>query len=317
MAATFERLPARVIVAVAAIPLIVFAVFEGGYWFFLLVALISAIALWEFYGMARQKGAEPLRWFGILVGLLVNAAFLYERLHIEVYGFFADRGIHLKLFSSLQFLLVVLVCFTVCSLLVELFRRKGSFMLNMATGAAGILVIALPLGLLVGLRELYDHGFPYHIFFQNGSLAGEDQVATARLWGGWTILSIFVSLWVCDTAAYFAGSWFGTHKLFPSVSPGKTWEGAVAGFLGALVVWIAARSYVLPYLSAGDAVIIGVIVGVFGQMGDLIESKFKRDAGIKDSSAIIPGHGGVYDRFDSLVFVAPFVYLYIDFIVFS
>ena len=80
---------------------------------------------------------------------------------------------------------------------------------------------------------------------------------------------------------------------------------------------LAARSLVLDYLRFQDALIIGIIVGVFGQVGDLVESRFKRDAGVKDTSAIIPGHGGMYDRFDSLVFVAPFVYLYIDFVVLS
>jgi phosphatidate cytidylyltransferase len=80
---------------------------------------------------------------------------------------------------------------------------------------------------------------------------------------------------------------------------------------------LAARAVVLDYLNVKDALILGGIVGIFGQLGDLVESRFKRDAGVKDSSAIIPGHGGVLDRFDSLVFVAPIVYLYIDFIVLS
>jgi phosphatidate cytidylyltransferase len=101
------------------------------------------------------------------------------------------------------------------------------------------------------------------------------------------------------------------------VSPKKSWEGAVFGFVGALITMLVARLLVLDYLRFQDAVIIGIIVGVFGQVGDLVESRFKRDAGVKDSSAIIPGHGGVYDRFDSLVFVAPIVYLYIDFVVLS
>jgi len=101
------------------------------------------------------------------------------------------------------------------------------------------------------------------------------------------------------------------------VSPGKSWEGGVAGFLGAVAVLLVAKTFFLGYLSTTHAVVIGCFVGAFGQLGDFIESRFKRDAGVKDSSSIIPGHGGVYDRFDSLVFIAPIVYLYIDFVVLS
>ncbi|MEX2117380.1 MAG: phosphatidate cytidylyltransferase [Bacteroidota bacterium] len=317
MSTRFERLPARVIVAVVAIPLIVFAIFEGGYVFFALIGVISAITLFEFYAMARTKGAEPLTGLGIAAGILVNAAFLYERFQVEVYSFFAERGYHLKLFSQLQFLLVVIIVFVLIALSIELFRRKGSPLLNISTTLAGVLVISLCFGLLVGLRELYSDGFPLHKFFGGSFRAGEEELSTVRSWGGWTVLSVVVALWTCDTAAYFVGSTFGKHKLFPSVSPGKTWEGAIAGFLGALAVMVTGRELFLPYLTLADGILLGVIVGVFGQMGDLIESRFKRDAGTKDSSALIPGHGGMYDRFDSLVFAAPFVYLYIDFIVLS
>ncbi len=297
--------------------MIVFAIFEGGYVFFGLIAVISAVALHEFYAMARHKGAEPLTGLGITAGLFVNSAFLYEKFQGEIYGFFAERGHHLKFFSQLQFLLVVIIIFVLIALCIELFRRKGSPILNISTTLAGVLVISLCFGLLIGLRELYSHGFPFYKYFSESFLAGEKELAIVRAWGGWTVLSVVVAIWTCDTAAYFVGSAFGRHKLYPSVSPGKTWEGAVAGFLGALAVMVTGRELFLPYLTLAAGISLGVIVGIFGQMGDLMESMLKRDAGIKDSSALIPGHGGVYDRFDSLVFVAPFVYLYIDFIVLS
>jgi phosphatidate cytidylyltransferase len=105
--------------------------------------------------------------------------------------------------------------------------------------------------------------------------------------------------------------------LFKSVSPKKTWEGAIFGFVFAILTMVAAKILVLGYLAFQHAIFIGVLIGVFGQLGDLIESRFKRDAGIKDSSKLIPGHGGFYDRFDSLVYISPIVYLYIDFIVLS
>jgi phosphatidate cytidylyltransferase len=135
--------------------------------------------------------------------------------------------------------------------------------------------------------------------------------------GGYTVISVFAIIWICDSAAYHFGSAFGRHKLFPRVSPNKSWEGAVMGFVFAVGSAIIARQLVLPYLSMADAVVIGLIVGVAGQLGDLAESLLKRDAGVKDSSNLIPGHGGVFDRFDSLLFVSPLVYLYLEFIVFT
>jgi phosphatidate cytidylyltransferase len=125
------------------------------------------------------------------------------------------------------------------------------------------------------------------------------------------IIAIFASIWVCDSAAYFIGSAVGKHKLFPRVSPNKSWEGAIAGFIFAVITLIAAHTLLLDEISMVDAVIIGIIVGVFGQFGDLIESLVKRDAGVKDSSSIIPGHGGIFDRFDSILFSAPCIFLYI------
>ncbi len=99
--------------------------------------------------------------------------------------------------------------------------------------------------------------------------------------------------------------------MFPRVSPKKSWEGAVAGFLFSVLFMIAARALIIDFLPLSDAIMIGLISGIFGQAGDLIESLLKRDAGVKDSSSIIPGHGGIFDRFDSLLFTAPLVYLYL------
>ncbi len=131
------------------------------------------------------------------------------------------------------------------------------------------------------------------------------------------VISLFAIIWICDTAAFHVGSALGRHKLFPRVSPNKSWEGAVAGFVAALLAAAAAKYLVLEFLTLGSAVLIGAIVGIFGQIGDLVESLLKRDAGVKDSSTLIPGHGGVFDRFDSLLLVSPLVYLYVDFILFT
>lgn len=312
----FSTLPKRVGVAIVAIPLIIWLTMEGGFFFFAFVALISSFSLYEFYLLAERKGAFPLKTIGIIGGFVVNAAFMYERMQVEVFTFFAARGIHLSMFSQLQFLLFVQLLVLLLVLLIELFRTKGSPTVNVATTILGVFFISLFFGTLISTRELFPYGFPVHKFFQAG-FADDVQLQAINRWGGFTLVSLFAAIWICDTAAYFGGARFGKHKLFERVSPKKTWEGAVFGFVFAVLTMVVARIVVLEYLRLQDAIVIGAMVGLFGQLGDLIESRFKRDAGVKDSSAIIPGHGGVFDRFDSLVFVAPFVYLYIDFVVLS
>ena len=125
------------------------------------------------------------------------------------------------------------------------------------------------------------------------------------------VLTLFASIWVCDSAAYFGGTWLGRHKLFPRVSPKKSWEGATFGLVGAVATFVFLGAYLMPEIDLMQAAILGMIVGVFGQIGDLAESLLKRDAVIKDSSGIIPGHGGVLDRFDSMLFAAPLVVIYL------
>jgi len=132
--------------------------------------------------------------------------------------------------------------------------------------------------------------------------------------GGWfevnslgarLVLFAFVTTWACDTAAYFAGRTFGKHKLAPTISPGKTIEGSVGGLLGSVVIALLVGGLAGFPMSA--RLVLGLAVGVFCQLGDLCASAMKREMGIKDFGAVIPGHGGVLDRFDSLLFVAPVV----------
>jgi phosphatidate cytidylyltransferase len=126
---------------------------------------------------------------------------------------------------------------------------------------------------------------------------------------GWVILS-FVTTWANDTAAYFAGHSFGRHKLFERISPKKTWEGFAGGVAGSVAGALITRWLLLAgELSVGNAVIIGLGAAVLGPLGDLAESMIKRAAGVKDSSRIIPGHGGLLDRIDALLFVAPWIYV--------
>lgn len=312
----FASLPKRVAVAFVAIPAILWLAFVGGYWFFLLVVVISSLSLYEFYRLAEFKGVFPQKSVGLFFGILFNFAFIYDRIHFDILKMFESFGMNLSMFSLHQFLLFVVLVFLLSTALVELFRRKGSPIQNVGATVLGVFFISLFFGTLVQTRELFPFGFPVGKFFTHAIPEEVDLVQINR-WGGFTIMALFVTIWICDTAAYFGGMTLGRHKLFERVSPNKTWEGAIFGFVFAVLSMVAAQKLFLGYMSTGHAVVIGMMIGCFGQLGDLVESRFKRDAGVKDSSSIIPGHGGVYDRFDSLVFVSPIVYLYIDFIVLS
>ncbi|MCD6160869.1 MAG: phosphatidate cytidylyltransferase [candidate division Zixibacteria bacterium] len=125
---------------------------------------------------------------------------------------------------------------------------------------------------------------------------------------GLLLIFIFLIVWATDTAAYFGGKTFGKHKLTERLSPKKTWEGFYSGFIGAIIAAVVSMLVFLP-ISWIQAIVISIVACFFGQLGDLIESGLKRHCRIKDSSAILPGHGGILDRFDSFFFAAPAVYL--------
>lgn len=129
----------------------------------------------------------------------------------------------------------------------------------------------------------------------------------------WTLL-LFFTIWMGDIAAFYTGLSLGRHKLYPEISPNKTIEGAIGGILGCLMIVAAAKVLYMNQLSVVDVAIISIGIAVMGQLGDLCESMFKRAAGVKDSGNLIPGHGGILDRFDSVLFAAPFLYYYLVFI---
>jgi phosphatidate cytidylyltransferase len=128
--------------------------------------------------------------------------------------------------------------------------------------------------------------------------------------GPWRLVLLMATIMVADTAAYFAGRAFGRRKLAPSISPGKTQEGAIAGLLGGVLGALAVRAIGMPALPALDAAALGALVALAGMCGDLAESLLKRWAGVKDSGHLFPGHGGMLDRLDSLLFGAPVLYYY-------
>ncbi|OUR91424.1 phosphatidate cytidylyltransferase [Flavobacteriales bacterium 34_180_T64] len=128
------------------------------------------------------------------------------------------------------------------------------------------------------------------------------------------LLGAFILIWINDTGAYLVGKNFGKQKLFPSVSPKKTVEGFLGGlFLSCVTSYFIAK-FTTTHLDFTHWLILGIIVSVFGTLGDLVESKFKRQANVKDSGVIMPGHGGLLDRLDSIIFAAPFIYLFLRFI---
>ena len=179
--------------------------------------------------------------------------------------------------------------------MIELFRNKGSVVKNLGATFLGILYIGLFSSTLIAIREFYPN--TNDLYFK----------------GGYLIISMVATIWVCDSAAFFGGTALGKHKLFPRISPNKSWEGALFGFVFAILTMVLAKVFVLDFLSWTNVIVLGIIVGIIGQLGDLVESSMKRDAGVKDSSSIIPGHGGIFDRFDSLLFSAPAVWLYLKY----
>ena len=314
-----SNLTLRILTAVVAIPIIVLICMAGGIYFFGFIAVASAVALKEFYALASAKNAKPLVILGIVSGFFVNLSFYHAKLRSFVFDLFEAQGVIIPFPSQAQLLLITILVVIAVVSLVELFRNNGSPLLNLSTTIMGIFYISLFFGTFIGLREVFvPLDFPMLRYFPDeSSFLDPATAALVYRWGGYTVISILATIWICDTAAFHAGTAWGRHKLFPRVSPNKSWEGAIFGFVFAILSAVTAKYLVLEYLTLQDSIVIGAIVGTFGQLGDLVESLLKRDAGVKDSSNLIPGHGGVFDRFDSLLFVAPIVYLYLDFIVFT
>lgn len=272
-----KKLGYRVLVAIFGIPIIIFLVVKGGWAIVVLVLIINLLAQYEFYKLTELKKMLPIKILG-LVGTVIFTISFYK-------------------YGTEKFWLITIIFFYL-TLLFELFRNKASATFNISATSLGFFYPAFFFSFIILIREL-----PKSLNL--------DYAAGAR----W-IIFMFAAIWICDTAAYFIGSAIGKHKLFHRVSPNKTVEGAIAGFIFAIVTAYIAHTVYIKLLSLADCLVIGAIVGIMSQIGDLVESLFKRDTGIKDTSGILPGHGGFLDRFDAPLFVAPLVFLYLRFIVF-
>ena len=273
----FKKLGSRVLVAIFGAPLVIYLILKGGLPFVFLVLLINLVAQFELYKLTEHKGMLPLKILGLIGTVFITLSF-YK------YG--------------IEKLWIIITLLFYATLLIELFRNKTSATQNIAATTWGIFYPTVFFGFMILLRELPNE-------------LGQNYV----LGGKWIILML-ITIWICDTAAYFIGKTIGKHKLFPRVSPNKTIEGSVAGLVFSFITAYILHLTYIDSISLLHCLIIALIVGTFGQVGDLIESIFKRDAGVKDSSNLLPGHGGMLDRFDAPLFVAPIVYLYLKFVVF-
>ena len=304
----------RVLVACTAIPVILLLAFLGGYFWFCFIAAVAVGALIEFRAMAAARGARVQMVPMIAASLLLVAVFLHERLTSDLARLFGGA---VALPVQWQDFIWIALLFGLAVLGRELARTEGSALLNVSATFLGVFYLGLFLGTAVGVREIFTPvEFPVVRVFGT-ALPDASQAAQLDRWGGFTMISILGAIWMCDTAAYFGGRAMGRHKLFERVSPNKTWEGAIWGFAIGIATMLAMKFLWLEYLAPVHAALMGAMVGTIGQIGDLVESLLKRDAQVKDSSVLIPGHGGVFDRFDSLIFVSPALFLYLDFVVFS
>jgi phosphatidate cytidylyltransferase len=177
-------------------------------------------------------------------------------------------------------------------LALELFRKKGNPFLNVATALIGLIWIVIPLALLNG-------------FFLKGAEPGWMHSGS--------LLGFFLILWIYDSGAYIFGSLMGKHRMLERISPKKSWEGFIGGTLtGSLTAFLISASF--REFSLLQWLLIATIIIIFGTIGDLVESMLKRSTGVKDSGTLLPGHGGILDRFDAVLLAAPAVFLLLQFL---
>jgi len=276
-----SELSKRMAFAVAAIPVVAACVYFGDAPLAILLSIASALGAWEYARLASAAGARPMGKWTIVLAALVPLAVHALRLGYPVPG------------PALLAMLVPIL------LSVALWTRgsDGRPIESVATTLFGVLYTGGMLAFVYALR--------YHRF------------AIEPLAGSMLVALPVVLTWLNDSGAYFFGKKFGVRKLMPSVSPGKTWAGAW-GALGTTIVFTYLLSaFVLKpvaglALTIPGAVVFGAVMSVAAQVGDLVESMLKREAGMKDSSSLIPGHGGVLDRTDSLLFTVPIAYVLLE-----
>jgi phosphatidate cytidylyltransferase len=268
-----RNLALRVVSAIVLFPTLVAITWQGGLAFAALCGLASAIAAYELVSMLARVGKAEI--FSIAVAGLLPLAPWWTRAHAG--GTYPEW-------------MVVALGFAALVVLASTLLRNSDLALAPARSSAS------------ALAWLYC-----------GLLVGSVVAIRMRFGFGWVILT-FVVTWLNDTFAYFAGRFFGKHKMIPSISPKKTWEGFAGGALGSIVAGMILLAMFpagwLPGLTVAGCVTLGAVAAVLGPLGDLVESMLKRASNVKDSGKLIPGHGGMLDRIDALLFVAPWIYLF-------
>ncbi len=250
------------------------SVLLGQYTFGLFYLALSVFCLWEFYGLVKQSGSRPNYPAG-----LTNGAFIFIIFALVTYD--GDPTYH-----KLIFLLPV----TLSAIFIqELYKKTEKPFTNIGYTFTGLLYVIIPFTFFHALAYL-SSSFNFHV-----------------------PLAFLIMLWANDTGAYLSGYFFGRTKLFERHSPKKTWEGFIGGvFISAGAAYIISIYY--ADLVWTEWVFMAVLISCFGTLGDLVESMFKRSLNVKDSGGILPGHGGLLDRFDGLFLSAPIVYAYLYFI---
>lgn len=264
----------RVAFGIIYLVIIIGSLLTGKFAFGLVFLLINLIALYEFYSLSKSSGVYPQVIPSLITGGL---------------SFILAFAVSSQMAEPRLFMLII--PFSVLIFILALFSDKPDVMKNTAISFMGIVYVALPMSMINLLA------FP----------SGNAHIYTYRI-----VLGIMTLIWINDTGAYLVGMSIGRHRLFERISPKKSWEGAIGGAVLTLIcsLWL---HLLMGALDRTDWLFLALIVSVFGVFGDLTESLFKRSAGQKDSGKIIPGHGGLLDRIDSILFVMPIAAVYLSF----
>jgi phosphatidate cytidylyltransferase len=271
-----SNLTKRIAFAGVAIPVALGVVYWGGWALVLVVMAAAVLGARELLGFGRRLGVTPLDRTALLSSALLP---VLVYLALTRYPLLVSAG---WILAGLWLVLLLTIALA----------RRAPGEHPLAATAVTAFAVLYPAGLASFLLSLRHLTYP------------------AQSWAGaWMVFFPLVVTWVCDTAAMFAGKAIGGPKLWPAISPGKTWSGTIAGVIFAMVTVPVLNRVVLERVGVAlplwQGLVFGLVLGVIGQVGDLAESLYKREAGVKDSSDLIPGHGGVLDRFDSLYFVLP------------
>lgn len=261
----------RIITALIGIPVVLAAIHFGGIVYMAFVGCVILFCLYE-YGLVLTLGKKPVHRVSLFLwGLLMGLVAILGRADIK--GLTLPDNLY-------PFAISVVLCGT---LLFEVLTPRRSWE-RVTNTFLGIFLIPWSLAHLINLREIPNYGEYLTLF-------------------------MMITVWVSDSGAYFSGRFFGRHKLNEEVSPKKTWEGSIGGtILAVLAALLMQHLFLFTFFTPLQAVYMGLLIAIVGQVSDLAESIIKRSTGVKDSSNLLPGHGGFLDRFDSYLLLAPIFY---------